>query len=85
MEEDLINLNEEEIAPKILYQNYIDDINNCKISVSDIDGGQVEHMALKLVGRNYLKKEGYSKVKFEEEFEGLRPDIITLDKKIIIE
>jgi hypothetical protein len=81
----LLSVEKEKIAPNKIYQDYINNIESGKIPKFDIEGGQAGHLALKLVGRDYLENKGFKNIKFEHEFEGYKPDIITEDNKIIIE
>jgi len=85
LEKNLLSVKEEKFASVDIYHNYIEDIKDGKIPVIDIEGGQIGHMALKLIGRDYLEKKGFKDIKFESEFEGYKPDVTTKDRKIIIE
>ena len=68
LQENLLFVEKHAIAAAGLYQKYLDDIRCGKIPVSDIDGGQIEHMALKLIGRDYLANETSNDIVFEREF-----------------
>jgi len=81
----LLFVDREKITSIDIYHNYIDDIKTGKIPVIDIEGGQSDHMALKLIARDYLIDKGYKDISFESNFEGYKPDVITNNKKIIIE
>lgn len=81
----LLLLEKKQISTKKIYFKYIEDINSEKISKIDIHGGSINHLALKLIGNKYLEKIGLLKNKYELEFEGYFPDIITQNKKIIVE
>ena len=81
----LLILEKKQISTKVIYFKYIEDINSEKISKIDIHGGSINHLALKLVGNKYLEKIGCFDNKYELEFEGYFPDVISQNKKIIVE
>lgn len=85
LENNLLFIKKEKFALVGIYKNYINEIENGKISLIDIEGGTKCHLALKLIGRDYLENKGFKNIKFESEFESYRPDLITGDGKIIIE
>lgn len=85
LQEKLLLLKTEILPVYSQYQSYIEDIQNKKIPIIDIEGGQAAHMALKLIARNYLNSKNFKIVKFEYSFEGYVPDVITGDKSVIVE
>lgn len=86
LNEKLVDLTHEEaIAPREIYHAYIDKINAGTIATSDFAGGSAGHCALKLIGRDYLRREGFLHCRFESEFEGLRPDVMTRDDRVLVE
>jgi len=76
-----LNIARDKIANLEDYHEYIDDIKSGKIDRFDIEGGD-GHLALKLLARDYLQGQ---KTNFEIEFDGYFPDVITFNKKVIIE
>lgn len=48
-------------------------------------GGSNEHIGLKLVARNYLKRVHNIESRFEQAYMGYFPDVISIDNKIICE
>jgi len=85
LENKLLFVSKEKVISVNTYYDFIEEIKDGKIPVIDIDGGQVGHMALKLVGRDYLVNKGFKDIRFESNFAGYKPDVIANDKKIIIE
>lgn len=85
LNEKLIFLKKEVIAGLKQYHYYIDSISLKKIASTDIEGGGSAHMSLKLIGKDYLIQRGYYNIKIEQEFHGLRPDIIVNDESLVIE
>lgn len=85
LQEGLLSVEKQKINNTDIYKKYIDNIKSGKISRIDIDGGGDGHLALKLLAKDYLGTRGYDKISFETEYEGYMPDVITVDKKIIIE
>lgn len=85
IEENLVQLKHQKISDLSSYHGYISDIQNGVIPVIDIEGGQVGHMALKLLGREYLISRGFRNVKFEKSFEGYVLDVSTEDASFIVE
>jgi len=66
------------------YHNYLYDISDKKIDAYDIQGGDKQHLAIKMIGKDFLKitnNEGGC----EQWFAGRIPDLISSDKTIIIE
>ena len=85
LQEGLLSVEKKKISDKNHYIKHIDDIKSGKISRIDIEGGGDGHLALKLLAKNYLIAGGCEKINFEQQYEGYVPDVITFDKKIIIE
>jgi hypothetical protein len=56
-----------------------------KESRYDAAGGGDAHLALKILGRKYLKNKRNLDAKYEQPFYGYFPDVISVDKSIIIE
>ena len=81
----LLIIEKKQISTKEIYFKYIEDIESGKIPKIDIHGGSINHLALKLIGNKYLEKIGLFDNKYELEFEGYFPDIITQNKKFIVE
>ena len=85
LSENLLNFSRQKIASKDIYHQYLDDLESGKIKKFTIEGGGNGHLALKLIGQDFLHGQGYHDLKFEQELAGYRPDIMTLDGKIIVE
>lgn len=85
LDNNLLYVKKEKTCLYNIYQGYAELINRGEIPIIDIEGGSTGHLALKLIGRDYLKKLGHNNFKFESELEGYRPDLMTRDSKIIIE
>ncbi|MBU1165090.1 hypothetical protein KKA15_06060 [Patescibacteria group bacterium] len=81
----LLTFKKEKISTKEIFDDYSDDLIGGKILKADIDGGECRHLSLKLISKDYLAKQGITDIKIEYEFDGYIPDIISSNKKIIIE
>lgn len=68
-------------------RDYIEASTNDSFMVSrdDAAGGSREHVALKIVGQSYIKKEYGVDSVFEQTFAGYFPDVQSIDKHIICE
>lgn len=71
------------IASKTEYLNLLSNTDMLEKEY-DADGGGLQHVALKLLARKYLKTFEVE-TRFEQPFCGYYPDVISTDKKIIIE
>jgi len=85
LKNNLLTVESKTIASIGKYRSYTDDIANGRVASIDIAGGQIEHLALKLIGRDYLVSSGFQEVEFEAQFVGYFPDVITKDRKCIVE
>lgn len=85
LEKKLLRVTREHISSIEKYSKTIDDIYKGKISIIDIEGGGIKHMALKIIGQEYLKSKNFLLTKIEHEFKGIRPDIMAEDGLIILE
>lgn len=81
----LLSARKERIADKSNYLSYLDAIVTGVRPSADIAGGSNGHMALKVVAEHYLNAQRYANIVFEQEFEGLRPDLMTRDQTVLVE
>lgn len=73
LNEGFLKIKSKVFASKEEYLQVIDDINQQKIAAFDIDGGSIEHMALKWCSTRLFQ---HLKPLFEVKFDGYIPDVL---------
>lgn len=79
-----LNLTISKITSKASYLNLLnkpDDI----LKADEASGGEITHVALKLLSRTYLQNSTTKSIVFEHPFYGFYPDVMTIDGQIIVE
>lgn len=76
LNEGYVSLEKRSICTRKEFEKICSDIRDGIIPVADIDGGGVEHMALKMTATFLFPR---NKLQFEIEFEGCRPDVLVRD------
>ena len=84
IENDYLELSELLIASKKDYMELASDPSLLELN-DEAAGGGVTHVALKLLGARFLKKERKMKSKYEQQFCGYTPDVLSEDQSIVIE
>jgi hypothetical protein len=73
------------IASKEKYFECVSEVESASADAILADGGGTAHVALKLLSGLYLKKSENLEVVYEQKFCGYVPDVLSADKKIVIE
>lgn len=71
----MLTVEEKYICPLSDYQKHVDEVRSSKVARIDVEGGSDGHIALKLIMQNFFLKNGCSKIKCEQEYNGYFPDV----------
>ena len=80
----MLNIQEIIVGSIKLYREYLNKISKKELNTYDIQSGGNQHLAIKLVGKSFIK-DTLDDTKCEQWFEGRIPDLISSDKSVIIE
>ena len=84
LDKQFLFLKEISIATKAAYHAILDDVLKNKHAHDLADGGEKNHIALKILAGEHLKKHGF-RVQYEHPFCGYYPDVLAHDASIVVE
>lgn len=85
LDEGYLTLKTISIGEKHAYDKFLDDVIAREHFHNLAAGGGKNHIALKLMAAQYLQERGFNSVQYEHLFCGYYPDVMTEDRRVVVE